>query len=258
MKQVLILLLVVFYNALFSQGKPQRVTTDSICGFSTESTKITVKLDSALSCQSDKKQECVHLNWIILIDGKIPNYMRQRGEFICETDSSSKNKIIPFDYLIGDIIISEEDYKYINNNDFKQIQVLLHYVDHSYQKIAGEKHLCSVTYTYPFHVNKNLIFTSYVVFNIINVNLKKHIFYVTHDCSQYIESSMCILEPTVYQTSTQLIQQKMLWDNSENVFVELNQIKDKRVFESTCRKWNRRMRIKLFFGIEKNTRQKLY
>ena len=261
MKQIHILLLLVFilhYNALFPQDKPQCIATDSICVFTTEDTNIAVKPETFFCYQTDEKQKSVHLNWIILMDGKIPNYLRQRGEFICETDSSSERKIIPFDYLIGDIIISKEDYEYINNNDFKQIQVLLHYVDHSYQKIAGEKHLCSVTYTYPFCVNKNLILSSYVVFNIINVNLKKQIFHVTHDCSLHMESSMYILEPTVYQTSTQLTQQKMLCDNSENMFVELNQIKDKKVFRSVCRKWNRRMRIKQFLGIEKNTRQKPY
>ncbi len=246
-KYLLLLYLIMNYVVLFSQNETAQ--KDSIAFIISE---ITNENGEDVLLKRTEQCEFIHLNWIILMDGKFPNFMRQRGEFVCETASPSEKRIINFNYLVGEIIISKNDYEFIIGNDVIKVLMILHYDSYNDKTDNG------VTYSYPFKVYKSLFNSSYVIFNILNINMKKKVFYVTHECTEHIELSTCILEPTIYQINGYSdLNKKVGSKNAKNEFIELQNVKkDKKLFNAICRKWNRKMRIRHLFGIEKQFRQK--
>ena len=57
-----------------------------------------------------------HINCTIFIDGKLPDLDILRGCFSF-TDSTQKERIIPFEYVIGEIHLSLEDWNYLHSLD---------------------------------------------------------------------------------------------------------------------------------------------
>ena len=118
------------------------------------------------------------INWILFIDGKIPQSIILRGEFIC-FENTPMEKIIPFEYLIGDIKISENDMRYIEENggNMEFIRVKL-----TYKEFAKHSHN---EYIYSFEIEPRLLLPiyDYVVLRITNLNKKKGTFYFGYSTS---------------------------------------------------------------------------
>jgi len=118
------------------------------------------------------------INWIIFIDGKIPQSTVLTGEFIC-FEGMPKEKVIKFEYLVGDIQISEEDFRYIKENgeSLGLLKARLFYREF-------EKHTRNL-YIYSFEIAPRLLLPiyDYVVLRITNINKKKGIFYLGYSTS---------------------------------------------------------------------------
>jgi len=149
MKQITLAIIVIF--------------TASTAAFS-QNTHTVIKQDSLTSYSQYEK-----VNWIFFIDGKIPFWTQFGGEFICFEDMPNE-KIIKFEYTIGDIQISTNDLNYIkeNSDSIKRLTVKLHYQEFT----KKSRNL----YIYSFYVSPSYLELGYMVFNITNLNKKKGIF----------------------------------------------------------------------------------
>ena len=87
------------------------------------------------------------INWILFIDGKIPQSIILRGEFIC-FENTPMEKIIPFEYLIGDIKISE--------NDSRVARLLSALLNSFISVLLGILFLFSVYHLFEFRLSINL------------------------------------------------------------------------------------------------------
>ena len=109
------------------------------------------------------------INWIFFVDGKIPNETMLSGEIHFQQDSLTK-VVIPFNYTIGNITITNNDFQLLNNNSILNITLTIcysEYLNNSYNK-----------YIYNITVSKNYLNEPYIVFNITNTSKKKQLFYL--------------------------------------------------------------------------------
>ena len=119
------------------------------------------------------------VNWIIFIDGKLPEAIVFHGEFIYFEDTP-KEKIIKFEYTIGDIKISTEDIIYIKENEstIEQLTMKLYYQEFT-KKMRN-------LYIYPIIISPKLFFSfDYVVMRITNLDKKKGIFHFGYTTDEY-------------------------------------------------------------------------
>ena len=111
------------------------------------------------------------INWIVFIDEKIPDQTMLNGEIIC-FEGTIKEKIINFEYIIGDIKVEKTDINYIKENieNTETLTIKLYYKENVKET--------QILYIYSFKIPLRLLFKySYVVLEITNINKKKGIFY---------------------------------------------------------------------------------
>jgi len=107
-----------------------------------------------------------HINCTIFIDGKLPDLDVLRGDFSFK-DSTQKERIIPFEYVIGEIHLSSDDWKYLHS-------------------LAPQDDLCT-NLTYKSKNGQKLHYTGllkiawldyrYIIIRITNLNKKRDEFY---------------------------------------------------------------------------------
>lgn len=111
------------------------------------------------------------INWIIFIDGKIPEKTVFNCELICY-ENSSKEKIINLEYTIGDIKILTEDLYYLKENDsLLRDQLIMKLFFTEFTKNSHNK------YVYSVRIYPKLLFNDYVVLRLNNIDKKKGICY---------------------------------------------------------------------------------
>jgi hypothetical protein len=119
------------------------------------------------------------INWIIFVDGKLPETTVFRGEFIC-FESTSKEKIIQFEYTIGDIKISTENLNYIKENEsiIEKLTMKLYYQEFT-KKTRN-------LYIYSVDISPKLLYSyDYVAIRIANLDKKKGIFHFGYTTDEY-------------------------------------------------------------------------
>lgn len=122
------------------------------------------------------------INWIFFVDGKIPNETMLSGEIHFQQDSLTK-AVIPFNYTIGKITITNNDFQLLNNKSISNIALTIcysEYLNNSYNK-----------YIYNIIVSKNYLNEPYIVFNITNTNKKKRLFYLEIIGCGFVEKQLC-------------------------------------------------------------------
>lgn len=155
------------------------------------------------------------INWIVFIDGKIPQSTVFTGELIC-FEGTPKEKVIHFEYLVGDITLSENDMRYIKENgeNMGLLKVKL-----SYKEFAKHSHNL---YLYSFEIPPRLLLPIYdfVVLRITNLNKRKGTFYLGYSTSnestpwlkkEFPVFNDIITEPSEKGVSNEEIQMKRIF-----------------------------------------------
>jgi hypothetical protein len=141
-------------------------------------------------CNLTSYSQYERVNWIFFIDGKIPFYTQFWGEFVCFEDMPNE-KIIKFEYTIGDIEISTKDLNYIRENaDTIKLTMKLYYKEWT----KKSRNL----YIYSFYVPPSDLELNFMVFNIKNLNKKKGTFQFGYKQSNSRSSIGYRKEPRIF------------------------------------------------------------
>lgn len=109
------------------------------------------------------------INWIIFVNGKIPDVGLINGEIFFQQDSISQ-VIIPFEYTVGSVIISSKDLQKLINQSSLDLKLKICYSEfHNYTRNE---------YIYIIPISKNFFLEPFVVFNITNISKKKKTYYL--------------------------------------------------------------------------------
>ena len=145
-------------------------------------------------CGLTSYSQSENVNWLFFIDGKIPFHTQFKGEFIC-FENMPNEKIIKFEYTIGDIRISTNDLNYImeNADSIKRLTIKLYY-----REWTKKSHNL---YIYSFFVSPSDLRLNYMVFNIKNLNKKKGIYRFGYEKSNSRSSLRYRKEPRIFMES---------------------------------------------------------
>ena len=160
-------------------------------------------------CSLSSYSQYERINWIFFIDGKIPFYTQFWGEFIC-FENTPKEKIIKFEYTIGDIKVSTDDLKYIRENadSIKLLTIKLYYREFTRKSRNF--------YIYSFKISPSDFRCSYMVFEITNLNKKKGFFRLGYE-KDGISTLRCKNEPSVFIKTTWKMSD---WATSDTVIMQ--------------------------------------
>lgn len=119
--------------------------------------------------QSEMLSQSTRLNWIFIIDGMTPDVANANCIIILSQDGF--NDTILCKYIVGDVWVPTDKFNQIMENTNDAIGIEFTYIERQY---SGPFQY--LRYIYPITLYKSFFNSSYILFNIENISIKKRIF----------------------------------------------------------------------------------